>query len=224
MALAIARHARWWLGRDGWRQDLDDAVAMARNSDPLTHGAVVTCKYGWTIFYGVLRADDSAVREIEEALQIAEGSSDDTAVGVARFALGVALVHRDAAADRQRGLELLAQVRDMWLRERDLFYGIPLLDLYVARESARRGDRDGAIPVMRKAVDDLLRAGRLGYGVIGAATFWWRRCWSVAPRATWPKPKWRSTGWRTCRRRRLGGARHLLLRLRALLARCPRRR
>ena len=23
----------------------------------------------------------------------------------------------------------------------------------------------------------------------GAPAFWWRRCWSVAPRATWPKPK-----------------------------------
>jgi class 3 adenylate cyclase len=168
LALATRGHARWWLGRRGWREDLDNAAVMASNSDYLTYGAVVTYKYGWTNFYGVLRADDSAVRTLEEALKIAEGSSDDTAVGVVRFSLGVALVSRDATADRQRGLELLTHVREMWIGEGDLFYGIPLLDLYVARESARSGDRDGAIPVMRKAVDGLLRAGRLPYGVIGA--------------------------------------------------------
>ncbi|PRC50583.1 hypothetical protein C6A85_68645, partial [Mycobacterium sp. ITM-2017-0098] len=33
--------ARWWLGRPGWRQDLDDAVEMARNSDPTTMALVV---------------------------------------------------------------------------------------------------------------------------------------------------------------------------------------
>ena len=29
MALATRGHARWWLGRRGWRQDLDNAVVMA---------------------------------------------------------------------------------------------------------------------------------------------------------------------------------------------------
>ena len=163
--LASRGVARWWLGRHGWRADLDDAIVMARNSDPVTHVAVVNCKYSWTVFYGVLRVDDSAVREIEEAVRTAEGSSDDNALSLVKFTLGIALVHRDAAADRQRGLELLMQVRDMWLREGSLLYGVPLLDVYVARESARSGDRDGAIAVMRKAVDDLHQAERLGFGV-----------------------------------------------------------
>ena len=112
--------------------------------------------------------DDSAVPEIEAAVRTAEGSSDDNALSVVKFTLGIALVHRDAAADRQRGLELLMQVRGMWLREGSLLYGIPHLDICVARECARSGDRDGAISVMRKAVDDLHQAGRLGFGVWGA--------------------------------------------------------
>jgi hypothetical protein len=33
-------------------------------------------------------------------------------------------------------------------------------DVYLARDRARRGDRDGAIPVMRAGVDHLLREGR----------------------------------------------------------------
>ncbi len=53
-----------------------------------------------------------------------------------------------------------------------------------------------------------------------APAFWWRRCWSVAPRATWPKPKRRSTGWRTCRPIEVRRCVEItLLRLRALLAR-----
>jgi class 3 adenylate cyclase len=168
VALGSRGVARWWLGRPGWREDLDDAVAMARNSDPVTQTAVVNYKYSWTVFYGVLRVDDSAVPEIEAAVRTAEGSSDDNALSVVKFTLGIALVHRDAAADRQRGLELLMQVRGMWLREGSLLYGIPHLDICVARECARSGDRDGAISVMRKAVDDLHQAGRLGFGVWGA--------------------------------------------------------
>ena len=42
----FAASARWWLGRPGWRQDLHDAVAMARNSDPATFAAVVAWTYG----------------------------------------------------------------------------------------------------------------------------------------------------------------------------------
>ena len=60
----------------------------------------------------------------------------------------------------------MVQARDMWLRERALFL-VPVVELLAARERARRGDRDAAIPVMRQAVDELHQAGRLGYGVWG---------------------------------------------------------
>jgi hypothetical protein len=85
---------------------------------------------------------------------------------LAQYTLGVALLSRDAAADRHRGLEVMVQVRDMWLREHALFM-VPVVDLFAARERARRGDRDAAIPVMRKAVEDLHQAGRLGYDGTG---------------------------------------------------------
>ncbi len=37
----------------------------------------------------------------------------------------------------------------------------PLVNVYLARERARRGDRDEAIPLMRAAVDQLVREGQL---------------------------------------------------------------
>ena len=77
VALAFRGVARWWLGRPGWRQDLHDAVAMARHSDPATLAVIVAWTYGHAIVYGVLRADDAAVRAIEEAVQTAEATSND---------------------------------------------------------------------------------------------------------------------------------------------------
>ncbi len=165
-ALAFRGTARWWLGRPGWQQDLHDALVMARRSTPETLASVVAWTYGFAMQYGVLRADDSAVRAIEEAVQTAEGSSNVVALSLAEYTLGVALLSRDAVADRLRGLEVTVRVRDMWLRERALFM-VPVVDLFAARERARRGDRDAAIPVMRQAVDELHQAGRLYFDVWG---------------------------------------------------------
>jgi hypothetical protein len=166
VAVAFRGVARWWLGRPAWRQDLDDAVAMARNSDPATLGVVVTWTYG-AIAYGVLRADDSTMRAIEEAVQTAQRASSDIALIFAEYSLGAALLNRDAAADRHRGLELMVQARE-WQRER-MPSLVPLTELLAAGERARRGDRDAAIAVMRKAVDEMHQAGRLGYGVLGTS-------------------------------------------------------
>ena len=166
VALAYRGSARWWLGRPGWRQDLHDAVSMARNSNPATLAGVVAWTYGFAIQYGVLRADGSALRMGEEAVQIAAGSSNDLILGLAEYMLGAALLSRDAAADRRRGLELMVQFRDTCLRECVLFL-VPVAELWVARERARRGDCDAAIPVMRQAVDELHQAGQLFYGVWG---------------------------------------------------------
>jgi class 3 adenylate cyclase len=162
-ALACRGAARWWLGRPGWRQDLHDAVAMAQNGDPTTVAFVVAWTYGLAIQHGVLRADDFAVRASEAAVQIAQRDGNDHALSLAQQALAVALLCRDGAADRHRGLEVMVQVRNT-LREHGPFL-VPVADLWVAREEARRGDRDAAIAVMRKAADELHQAERLGFAV-----------------------------------------------------------
>ena len=63
--------------------------------------------YGLAINSGALLPDDAALRDIEEALEIAERSSDDLALGFARFTLGVVLAHRDSPAERERALAVL---------------------------------------------------------------------------------------------------------------------
>ena len=141
---------------------------MARRSNhPTTFAGVVTWTYSWAIHFGVLRADDSAVRVIEEAVQTAQRTSDDIALGVAEYGLGGVLLSRDAAADRHRGLELMVQFRDMSLRKQVRQQMLPVIELWAGRERARRGDRDAAIAVMRQAADGMHLAGRPFFGVWG---------------------------------------------------------
>ena len=59
---------------------------------------------------------------------------------LAKYALGIALLQRDAAADRQRGMELMAQVRDVCLHGRVL----PLVP--VADAVDRTGDGQAGRP------------------------------------------------------------------------------
>jgi hypothetical protein len=79
----------------------------------------------------------------------------------ARMTLGVALVHRQTAAERERGHKLLSEVSDNFLRRGYMLGDRPIFNVYVAREKARHGDRDDAISVMRPAVDYLFREGHL---------------------------------------------------------------
>ena len=153
--------ARYCQGRPGWRDDLGHGLDMARRADPMSLATVIGWIYYPGIVNGVLAADDRAVREIEDALRIAERSGDDFALAFTRLTLGVALVHRDNAAERERGHELLAEVNDVFLHRRYILCELPIVNVYVARERARRGDRDDATPLMRAAVDDLVREGEL---------------------------------------------------------------
>jgi class 3 adenylate cyclase len=160
-AFATRALARFCLGRAGWQDDLRHGLAMARSADPLSYAVVVTYAYNGAIPYGVLRPDDRAVREIEDALRIAERSGDDLALTWARVTLGLALAHRPTVADRDRTQKLLVEVSEVFLRRGHNLADLPIVNVYLARERARRGDRDEAIPLMRAAVDHLFREGHL---------------------------------------------------------------
>jgi hypothetical protein len=158
--------ARWCLGRPGWRDDLQHGLDMGRSADPMSYAMVVAWVYFPGIPAGVLRPDDSAVCEIEDALRIAERSGDDFALALARLALGLAVVHRPTDAERDRGKKLLTELSEAFVRRGHNLCDLPIVNVYLARERARRGDRDDAIPLMRAAVDHLIRQGQLlGWGI-----------------------------------------------------------
>jgi class 3 adenylate cyclase len=161
LALGSRGTARYSLGHPGWREDLRHGLDMARGADPLTYSGVAALGYFPGISNGALVADDRAVREIEDALGLAERAGNDMAPEFARMALGVALAHRDTAAERDRGLTLMVEVSDVFARNLHNLGDRPLVEVYMARERARRGDLDAAIPLMRAAMDHLVREGQL---------------------------------------------------------------
>jgi hypothetical protein len=132
----------------------------------MSHAFVISFTYSYAIPAGALLADDAALHYIEEALEITERSSEDFALGHARLALGTALLHRESSEARERGLAVLGQLREMCVTGGFYLFVIPLIDVWAARERARCGDRDGAIPQMRAAIDDLFREGLLSYAIV----------------------------------------------------------
>ena len=163
-ALGIRGLARSWFGLTGWREDFDDGVAFAEQSgEPFTLAMLVSWKYGLGMWYGVLRADDGAVHAAKSVLQTVEASGDNYAVVMVKNLLGCALLLRGADGDRNRGLELLAQSRDMAVQRQYLGSELPVIDVYLGREQARGGDAEGGIPVLRKSVHDMITRGQVGY-------------------------------------------------------------
>jgi hypothetical protein len=164
VALALRGVTRSWLGRPGWRQDLDDAVAFAEQSaEPLTLAVTMSFKYGTGAWNGVLPADAAAVRTTENALRTAEASGNDYAVVMITWILSSMLLLRGAAGDLHRGLDLLAQVRDASVRQGFLGSELPVMDVYLGRERARSGDPDGGIPVLQNSLDAMIAWDQVGY-------------------------------------------------------------
>ena len=172
VALTLRAMARYAVGLSGWRVDLRDGLALARDADPLSYTLVVGYVYFPGVMIGVLGSDDATISEIKAAVPIAERSADDLALAFARVSLGVALVHRPAVAERNRGQELLTEAVDVFTRGGHNLGELPILHVYLAREMARRGDIDGAIPLMRAALDDLVREGQLlAWGIPATGVF-----------------------------------------------------
>ncbi len=74
---AIACYA---LGRQGWREGLEQGLTMARSTDPMFYVTVAAYVYFAGIAFGAVRSDDHAIREIENSLMIAERSGHDLAL------------------------------------------------------------------------------------------------------------------------------------------------
>ena len=154
--------ARWQHGQEGWRGDFHRALMMSRHTDAMSQSSVVIATYGAAICSGVILADDVALRDIQEALDTAERSADDFALGFALFTMGMVLVVRNAAAT-DRGLQLLRQVREMSVGDRFYRCHLPVINAWIGWGVARCGDREEALPMLRSASDDLFTDGQFGH-------------------------------------------------------------
>jgi adenylate cyclase len=165
IAIAFRGAGRWCLGVPGWKHDFAQAAAMARAVDPASLAIVMNYIYDLAIPCGAVLADATALRDTTDALASAEQSGDDIALVLAQLSLGITLVHRDGP-ERERGWELLAQVRDTALRERFSLTAVPVVDIHIAKQKATLRDLDGAIGLSRAVLEDLFDSGGAIWSVL----------------------------------------------------------
>ena len=172
MAIAARGVARSCLGISGWHDDVRDAIAMARAIDParMRIGAVWIA-YVFTLANGVLIPDATVLRETAETLRSSEQSGDDLALYLARAARGIALVHHEGS-QREDGFNLLMALRESWEKGMSPHPDSePVVDLYVAKEMARRGNLHDAIDLARHVVDGFMASHTVIWCVPASAVF-----------------------------------------------------
>jgi adenylate cyclase len=160
LALAIMQrgNCRFCLGLPGWREDLDQAIAMARSVDPTYLHVPVVSKYRFAAHAGALLPDAAADRDTAEAMEMAEHSGDDFVVDGARVSRGLVLINQ-GGSQRAAGFALLAQYREAHLLHGYAKNVVRTVDTEIAKEKARTGDIDGAIQLARAVVDYTFDAG-----------------------------------------------------------------
>ena len=159
LALVMRASARCALGISGWREDFGNAIALARRTDKFTFCAVVMFKYIATQSWALL-ADDDALRDTAEALEIAQQFGDDFSLTNAEFTRGLILVRREDA-DRKLGFELLDRARRVAVEHRNIIVAAWCADIDFATEKNRSGDYDGAIDLCRAVLDNEIRCGEM---------------------------------------------------------------
>jgi adenylate cyclase len=148
------------LGSHDWRNDIRSAIAMERSVDAtgVVLPSLIGIAYAFGILTGAMLADDDAVRETAEAVQIAEEGGDDVVLEVARIAQGMVLSRRATAAERDVALELLRRARDTQVRRRNLLTAT-MADVRIVELTAEAGEVQGAIESARSVVDQLFENG-----------------------------------------------------------------
>ncbi len=149
--------ARCTLGRPGWRDDLNKAVLLARDSDPVTRVIVVSYPAGMLYLNGVFVADDDYLAAVHQAFSTAEQSGDDFTLTMAGFAYGAALMARDDT-DPAVGAQVLDEILELCVQVHNTFGAIPP-GIALATYRARFGNLDAAIRMSRTVLDDTVGGG-----------------------------------------------------------------
>ncbi len=163
MAFVVRCVAKCALGRRGWKQDGDQAIAIGHGCDTTSWIMAVSYIHTFALANGARLPDVTVMRNTSRALQSAAEAGDDNLLIFARVARGVALLHREGVQQRQAGVDLLVKVREAAPQTRLGKRAVPMVDLYTARERSRKGDLDGAIELSRAVIDYQFDTGEMIY-------------------------------------------------------------
>jgi class 3 adenylate cyclase len=159
-AITLKGAAGMFLGRPGWRGDLEEGIALARSVDAAAWPFVQLYKYAAAVENGAVLPDARDMAETAESLEVAQRSGNNTAVAYATLNRAIILLHNDFE-DASAGLELMATGREMLVGEQLTVALRRLSDIELARERARSGDLSGAIDLAATVLAEQFDTGEM---------------------------------------------------------------
>ncbi len=157
IGLAFRCIGRWAFGHPGWREDYQQAFAIAKRADVATLSAVMFFVYATAVPW-ILPADATALRDTEELLERAQRSGDNLALDLARSARGTVLIFT-GGTQHEAGLALLAEAREDVERNSFSYAMLGFMDSIAAMAKLAAGDLDAAVELSRRAADQLFPTG-----------------------------------------------------------------
>ncbi len=159
-AITLKGAAGMFLGRRGWRHDLEAGIALAQSFDATTRLLAQLYKYAAATENSALLPNAQDVAQAAESLEIAQRSGDNTAVAYALMNQATALIHNDSEG-ASTGLEFLAKAREMFVDEQLTVTLRRMSNIEVARERARSGDLGGAIDLATTVLAEQFDTGEM---------------------------------------------------------------
>ncbi|SPM33259.1 adenylate and guanylate cyclase catalytic domain-containing protein [Mycobacterium rhizamassiliense] len=159
-AITLKGAAKMFLGRPGWRDDLDEGIALAHSFDSTTRPMAQLYKYAAAIANCAVLPDADDLTQAAESLEIAQRSGDNTALAYSLVNQATVLIHCDSG-DTAAGLAALAKAREMLVDEKLIVALRRMSDIEFARERARSGDLDGAIDLASNILAAQFAAGTM---------------------------------------------------------------
>jgi adenylate cyclase len=159
-AITLKGAAAMFLGRPGWRDDLEEGIALARSVDAAAWPFVQLYKYAAAVVNGAVLPGADDLAETEESLEIAQRSGNDTALAYATLNRAITLIHKDSE-DASAGLECLATAREMVAHQQLTVALRRLSDIEVARHRARSGNLGGATDLATTVLGEQFDTGEM---------------------------------------------------------------
>ncbi|OBH62808.1 hypothetical protein A5685_22790 [Mycobacterium colombiense] len=159
-AITLKGASAMFLGRPGWRTDIEWGIAMARSFDAMTRILALVYKFAVAIGNDAIVPDAADISLTSESLEIALQSGDNTAVTFSHIIRATALLH-SPEGDQAAGIEALIAARQMIVREELTTTLRRLTDLEFARARLKAGELDDAIALARQVLDQQFTSGEM---------------------------------------------------------------
>lgn len=159
-AITLKGAAAMFLGRPGWRDDLEEGVALARSFDAHTRPFAQLYKYAAAVQNGAVLPNDEDVAQAAESLEIARRSGDNAALAYSLVNRATTLIHHNAESAAE-GYEYLYKAREILADEKLVVALRRMSDIEIARGRAQSGDLDGAIDLVSRIINAQFEAGTM---------------------------------------------------------------